>query len=300
MRQLPPALAEHLASGTTTLCWCWRLVRRDGTQRGFTDHDRDLTFDGTVFEAASGFTASELKETLGLAADNVEIQGALSSDDLTEADLAAGLYDDARVEIWRVNWQAPDQRVRVKTGVLGEVRRTGRAFTAEVRGLSHRLQRPTGRLFQHTCDADLGDSRCRIDLNLPAYCAEGTVISLEGSGEIAVAGLDGYANGWFSRGLLTWISGDAAGARTEVRIHTRDAGGTRLSLWEPVPAGVALTDRFRVTAGCDKLSATCAAKFFNVVNFQGFPHMPGNAYVTSIARPGAKARGRPDITDWMR
>ncbi len=137
-------------------------------------------------------------------------------------------------------------------------------------------------------------------LEPPAYRAEGTVSSLEGSGEIAVAGLDGYANGWFSRGLLTWVSGDAAGARIEVRIHTRDAGGTRMSLWEPLPAGVAVTDRFRVTAGCDKLPATCAAKFSNIQNYQGFPHMPGNAYVTTIARPGAKARGRLDITDLIR
>ena len=29
---------------------------------GFTDHDRDLTFDGTTFEAAAGFTASEMRD----------------------------------------------------------------------------------------------------------------------------------------------------------------------------------------------------------------------------------------------
>lgn len=299
MRQLPAALAAHLASGTTTLCWCWQLTRRDGTRRGFTDHDRDVAFDGTVFEAAAGFTASELRETLGLAADNVEIQGALRSDDLTEVDLAAGLYDDARVEIWRVNWQAPDQRLRIKTGVLGEVRRNGRSFTAEVRGLSHRLQRPTGRLFQHACDADLGDRRCGVDLGRTDLRAAGTVSAIENSGEISVAGLDGYASGWFSRGLLTWTGGAAAGARVEVRIHTRDTAGTRLALWEPLPAGVAFGDSFHVTAGCDKLPATCSAKFANIVNYQGFPHMPGNAYVTSIARPGAKARGRLDISDVM-
>ena len=55
MRTLPPGLAAHLQSGTTTLCWCWRLTRRDGVRQGFTDHDRDLNFDGTTFEAAAGF-----------------------------------------------------------------------------------------------------------------------------------------------------------------------------------------------------------------------------------------------------
>jgi len=59
MKALSPDLAAHLASGATTLCWCWRVVRRDGVVLGFTDHDRALTFDGTTYEAASGFTASD-------------------------------------------------------------------------------------------------------------------------------------------------------------------------------------------------------------------------------------------------
>ena len=60
MKALSPDLAAHLASGATTLCWCWRVVRRDGVVLGFTDHDRALTFDGTTYEAASGFTASDI------------------------------------------------------------------------------------------------------------------------------------------------------------------------------------------------------------------------------------------------
>ncbi len=104
MKALPPALQAHLDSGATTLAWCWRLARADGTHLGFTDHDRDLTFDGTTFEAASGFTATDIKDAVGLGVDNLEVSSALRSDALNEDDLAAGLYDDAAVEIWRVNW----------------------------------------------------------------------------------------------------------------------------------------------------------------------------------------------------
>ena len=57
----------------TTLCWCWRLTRRDGVNMGFTDHDRDLQFDGTTFEAAAGFTASEIRRSVGLSVDNLEV-----------------------------------------------------------------------------------------------------------------------------------------------------------------------------------------------------------------------------------
>jgi uncharacterized phage protein (TIGR02218 family) len=51
---------------------------------------------------------------------------------------------------------------------------------------------------------------------------------------------------------------------------------------EPIAAG----DAFRVTAGCDKRLGTCLAKFANVPNFRGFPHMPGNDFVLAIAQSG--------------
>ena len=54
MRELPAELAAHLAGGITSLCRCWRLVRRDGAVMGFTDHDRDISFGGTVFRANTG------------------------------------------------------------------------------------------------------------------------------------------------------------------------------------------------------------------------------------------------------
>jgi uncharacterized phage protein (TIGR02218 family) len=111
MKILPAGLQAHLDSDATTLAWCWRLTRRDGVKLGFTDHDRDVAFDGTTFEAAAGFTASEITDSVGLSVDNLEVESALSSDRLSEDDLAAGLYDDARVEIFRVNWQAPEQRI---------------------------------------------------------------------------------------------------------------------------------------------------------------------------------------------
>jgi uncharacterized phage protein (TIGR02218 family) len=90
MKTLPAALAAHLATGATTLCWCWRLTRRDGVKFGFTDHDRDVVFDGTTFEAAAGFTASEIKDAVGLSVDNLEVTSAITSERLAEPDLAPG------------------------------------------------------------------------------------------------------------------------------------------------------------------------------------------------------------------
>ena len=284
MKTLPPALAAHLASGATTLCWCWRLSRRDGTRLGFTDHDRALTFDGTPFEAATGFTASEIKDTVGLSVDNLEVSSALTSDHLVEADLAGGLYDDAAVEIFRVNWADPAQRVLLRSGSLGEVRRSGIAFSAEIRGLAHYLQQPKGRLYQYTCDADLGDARCTIDKFGPRFQGQASVLTVASPRAFTAAGLGAFANDWFTRGLLTFTSGAAIGQQIEVKAHALSASGSvSIELWAPARLPLVTGQAFTVTAGCDKSIPTCSAKFANAVNFRGFPHMPGNDFM--IAGP---------------
>lgn len=284
MKTLPPGLAAHLASGATSLCWCWRLTRADGVKLGFTDHDQDLTFDGTTFEAAAGFTASEIKDQVGLSVDNLEVESALSSDHLSEADLAAGRYDDGRVEIFRVNWQAPAQRLLMRSGSLGEVRRSGKTFTAEVRGLAHYLQQPKGRLYQYGCDADLGDARCGVDLSNPALRGLGTIASVISARRFTVSGLVSFATHWFTRGLLSVTSGASNGFRSEVKAHTLQGSGVEIELWQEPPEPLAAGHTFIVTAGCDKQLATCRAKFANVTRFRGFPHMPGNDFVTSFAK----------------
>lgn len=289
MKTLSPELAAHLASGATTLCWCWRLTRADGVKLGFTDHDRDVVFDGTTFEAAAGFTASEIRDSVGLSVDNLEVTSALTSERLGETDLVAGLYDDARVEIFRVNWAAPDERVLMRSGSLGEVRRASGGFAAEVRGLAHYLQQPKGRLYQFTCDADLGDARCTVDLNLAAYHGAGAIAAVLSARRIAASGLDTFDGDWFTRGLVTFTSGAASGQAVEVRLHTNAGGTVTLELWSGVRGPLEVGQTFVVRAGCDKHIETCRAKFANVVNFRGFPHMPGNDFVTKFASKGTSA-----------
>jgi len=284
VKTLPPGLQSHLDSGATTLCWCWRLTRRDGVRLGFTDHDLSLTFDATTFEAAAGVTASEIRESVGLGVDNLEVSSVLSSTHLDERGLAAGLFDDATVEIFRVNWATPDQRLLMRKGSLGEVRRSGQAFTAEVRGLAHYLQQPKGRLFQYSCDADLGDTRCGVALTSPPLLVPGTITSAASPRLLTVSGLDAYEAGWFDRGLLRMTSGGAMGEAVEVKRHTVGTTTVEIELWQPLAVAPAAADTFDIIAGCDKTFTTCRAKFSNGLRFRGFPHMPGNDFVGSYPR----------------
>jgi uncharacterized phage protein (TIGR02218 family) len=290
VKQLSTALAAHIAFGATTLCWCWRLTRRDGVRQGFTDHDRDITFGGTVFEAAAGMSASEIRDSVGLSVDNLEVTSAMTSERLSEADLTAGVYDNAVVEIYRVNWASPEDRVLMRSGNLGEVKRAGAAFTAEVRGLAHTLQEPKGRLYQYSCDADLGDQRCTIDLDNPAFRGTGELVEVTSPRRFTVAGIGAFANGWFTHGLLTFTSGAALGQAIEIKQHAKAGDIVTIELWSRARLPLAGGQTFVVTAGCDKRVGTCQAKFANVANFRGFPHMPGNDFLTVVSRPGSKAR----------
>jgi uncharacterized phage protein (TIGR02218 family) len=272
MKTLAPAFQTHLSSGTTTLCWCWKIARRDGAVLGFTDHDVPLSFDGVTFAAATGFTAGELQSSADLSVDNLSVIGALSSASLNDTDLAAGLFDNATIEIWRVNWAAPESRVLMRSGSLGEVKRGRTAFEAEVRGLAHALNQPVGRVFGHGCDAVLGDGRCTASITPVA----GTAATVTDARRFTALGLTAYASGWFSDGKLSFTSGANAGRAMEVKRHTLSGTIATFELWQAMSEPIAVGDSFTVTPGCDRSFATCQAKFANAVNFRGFPYMIGD------------------------
>lgn len=285
MRQVTAALQARLDADATSFCHCWKLLRRDGVTRGFTDHDRDLAFDGIAFSGGAGLEAAATETSLGFAIGGGDVSGALTSDTLLEADLVNGLYDGATLETWLVDWSAPEHRLLLDIASLGEVRRTDFAFTAEVRSLAHRLDQTRGRRFQQACGADLGDTRCRVALDAPRFGAVASVLEATDLSSCLVA-LSAFAEGWFVNGRADVLDGANAGAHAIVRSHRRETTGTRLTFWTPLAHPLTPGNRLRVTAGCDKTLATCRDKFANVANFRGFPHIPGNDVLMRRASEG--------------
>lgn len=281
MRTLPQALQDHLASGATTLCHCWRLETRAGEVMGFTDHDRDLFFEDTLFEADAGFTATEIDSSLGLSVDNLEASGALSSARISETRLAAGDFDNAAIALWRVNWHDVNQRVLLKRGNLGEVTRGKDFFVAELRGLAHVLDQPMGRLFQHGCDAVLGDQRCGVALAGLSVAAQVTACLARVA--IQASGAQGFVAGYFSGGTVKFLTGPNAGRLCQIKAHRLDGVTASLDLWQALPSDAQQGDQMMLTPGCDRQLATCRDKFANAVNFRGFPHMPGDDAVMRYA-----------------
>ena len=290
-------LYAHLATGATTVCRAWAVVRRDGTVYGFTDHDRDLAFEGVAFLASTGLTARALQQTTGLSVDNTEALGALSDASVSEADLLAGRFDGAEVRAWLVNWASVEHRVLQFRGSFGEVSRTGGAFQAELRGLTEGLNQPQGLAYQRGCSAVVGDGKCRFDLTQPGYFTERAVEGVVDQRVFRFAGFGGFDDRWFERGRLVGVTGVASGLVGLVKNDRIVGSGREIELWQSLGSDLVAGDLIRIEAGCDKRAATCRVKFGNFLNFRGFPHIPGEDWLTSYPVSSRANLGRSLFTE---
>lgn len=269
MRSIGSQLKAHFGSGVTTLATCWKITRADGVVMGFTDLDQSLAIGGVTYLPASGFSRSAWSQRADLAVGNAEIGAILDSSVITEADLLGGRYDNALVEQFMVNWADLTQgTLLIGYGRIGNVRKGTGAFTAEVRGLSQNLQQTIGERYSRFCRADLGDTRCGV--NVATYTVTGTVTAVT-SNQVFTDSGRAEAAGYFNYGLLTWTGGNNVGLKMEVKTF---ASGV-ITLFDAMAKPVQVGDTYSVYAGCDKLFATCKNKFANAVNFRGEPHIPG-------------------------
>lgn len=279
------ALLDHLQTGLTHVCQCWAITRSDGVTLGFTDHDRALTFEGITFMADSGMSAKALSSTTGLSVDNTEAVGILTASSVTEADISAGRYDNAEVTIWQVCWDDVTARQVRFQGSLGEITRNGAAFQADLRGLAEALNQPQGRSYLKTCSAVLGDLGCRVNVTNDARYVAEVEIDRDTDGQgFDLSTLVPFNDRWFENGLIVGTAGAAEGLKATIKHAVLDGGRRKITLWQPLQATIALGDTFRLIAGCDKRAVTCREKFENLINFQGFPHIPGDDWLLAVPR----------------
>ncbi|MEP1612357.1 MAG: DUF2163 domain-containing protein [Roseobacter sp.] len=277
-------LQAHLETGLTTIAHAWAIERKDGVVLGFTDHDRDLTFDGVTYRADTGLSALSLAQSTGLSVDNTEALGALSDLSIREDEIEQGRFDSAEVRAWLVNWADVSQRWLQFRGTIGELIRADGGFQAELRGLTEALNRPLGRVYQKPCTAVLGDAECGFDLLSPGFSIDLAIEKIEDSRVFTWEAFDGFDPDWFTRGRLEVLDGVAEGLWGMVK-HDRLIGDTRtIELWEPLRAPLSIGDAVRLTVGCDKRSETCKLKFQNFANFRGFPDLPGDDWLLAVPK----------------
>ncbi len=274
------------ADGIAALSAFYFLTRKDGTQLGFTDWTADVKAGGVTYKAANGYSRTAMQQRADLAAPNFNVTGILSSDAITDEDVRAGLYNNARIQVWLAVPTDPDfltyGRIALPGAYLGEIKIEDGVYTAEMRGWAYILQQSYIEVYTPTCRADFCDTRCK--LNAPDFTVTGTItgaITPRVSFAMSAATVGAQVNVAtdFSFGVCTFTSGKNKGLAVEVSTASYAppiAPGSTLdfSLYLPSPFLVTPGDTVSVLAGCNKTLAAC--QFYNnVLNFRGEPFIPG-------------------------
>lgn len=258
-----------------TWAQCMRIERTDGEVLAMTELDADVTYDSVTYQSSVSYTPTTIDGTASLSVNNAETGGFLSINGISKADVVAGLYDGATVYFLLVDYSDNSLVRHLGKGYLGEAEIKENSYTIEYRSLTQKLQQTVGRYYTAECNAQLGDSRCGVDLNTAELTKTGTVTSVTSNQVFAASGLpdSDTSDDYFNYGLITFTSGDNDGIACEVKDYN-DATG-EFTTFIPFPYDIATSDTFSVYAGCDKRKATCIAKFDNVINFRGFDMIPG-------------------------
>ena len=254
----------------------WRIHRKDGVTLGFTSHDRDLFFGGVLHRAAPGMLPSAVRRTAGLTGDSAEMAGALAHDSITEADLAMGRYDGARIEVGAVDWESLENAV-LYNGTVGSVGQEDGGFTAELRSAKAALEADPVPRTSPTCRAQFCGPGC--GLSAARYTRRAALASADAENSRLV--FAGPAPGAFVAGAIRWLDGPIAGTTLDVVA----ADGDALIVDGALPDDIAPGTRALLREGCDHTLATCAARFANAANFRGEPFLPGNDLLTRYPSP---------------
>ena len=285
MKTIPIALNNHYQLEAQKHAILVKITRRDGEIFGFTSHDRPLIWNGLQYNSSNAAPSlSDIRRSAGLEPANAEVDGAFN-DDLTEDDTEAEIWSGATVDVYRGNWSSLTGVELLAHGELGQITHDGRKYKTEMFGRAHKLGRVITRAYLPSCDADLGDARCGVDIE--ALAVNLTVTAVTSNREFTTdLGSPAVAN-YFTYGRVTWLTGLNALRQMEVK-SSSEAGVFILQLG--MKRSITVGDTLRAYPGCNKQHKTglneylgdCKVKFDNVVNFRGFSEIPG---IDKILRP---------------
>lgn len=273
MRNIPTLLKQDIEAGF--IARLLKITCKDGTVASFTDHDQVLVVDGDTYESTPG-----LAQISYTATSTVEVSSQTTSAatvDLPESDILAGKYDDAVVEASWASWLNPAYgKVVIFLGAIADLQYNETGFEAEVMSFMKRLELNIGQVYTASCRHVLYGQQevgkvgfCGVSAS--AFSFTGTVASIiTNRWKFTLSGAAaGKADGYFSNGKVTFSSGQNSGVDAIVKKHTGDT----IELMLPTGRILAIGDTFTIMAGCDKSTDMCKAKFNNLLNYGGYPHI---------------------------
>jgi len=283
------------------LARCLRIELTDGTVMRITEHDTEVTvFEGFVGGAASftdpqvyspvdGWDATNSRAEAALKESSMEFNGAFGGDNVSQADILHGKWEDAIVWDFRVDWRVPwlGTPLRSQKLRLGDFKHDDGIWTAQAYNLYADYHVKWGKAYTKTCHHSFGDADCGINVAVGGTTRfTCKVLANNGDPNLNLSfqyddvapdtGAISLADERLVGGHITFTSGNLSGQSYPIRkFHASD----RIYLQYPTRRAFALEDRFTAYAGCDKRMSTCDGVWSNSDNFGGFQTMPGTATV---------------------
>ena len=285
MRPASGKTAEFLKASCHHFATLWRFELTTGDVLRYTNHDREIEFDGELYSPAAAPRASAAQEAEGLQGQTRDLEGIIEDDSLSFDNLRAGLLRNAELTEYAIDWRYPwAGALSTRRYFVGEVSYGGNdRWNAQLNNPATRLQVPVGAIYGRACRFSLGDANCGINVN--AFKSSILTVSDVSSGSnntrtrFSVIDASYFASQsaeFASFGFVEWVSGENVGLKVEVLKETRPtANEVNFQLSENAAFDVSVGDKFRVTAGCDRTIETCENKFNNLQRFGGFPDIPG-------------------------
>jgi uncharacterized phage protein (TIGR02218 family) len=271
-----------LVNGTKCYASCWRITRTDGVIFRYTDHDKSIVLDGETFVPGSGgFSATAQERTPTLEPANMQAQGTITDEAITDQDIADGKFREAIVDLYTVDWRYPFLGAfRSYRYILTSTTHSAERWTGSMEGLSRKLMERLGFYFSKACRwARFGDADCGFDRDSTA--ASGTVITVVQDRLQFTTGLT-VVDDFYSLGELTWTSGANNTTSHSVRTSLQTGGTINLQL-ETLRA-IVPGDTFSITRGCAKTPEACIA-YGNIANYGGQRYLPGDVILTALPKP---------------
>lgn len=262
-----------------TAAWCVRIECVNGTTVRLTSYPYDMTMsNATVYKTDYGYEPSAYSASSSFSPSAIDLEGIVAVGGITRDALASGVFDNARVYIFKCNFMSPVEDYEpIAAGFFGKTTLEDDRYKVEGMQLIDALNQTAGRSIKPACDARFGDARCGI--SLAAVKVTGTITAVT-SNFVIHDSTRGEAADWFGAGTIRFTSGANAGLAA-LDIRSFAAGGT-ITTFDAIYYAPQVGDSYEMIPGCRKRREDCRDKWSNIVNFRGFPDQPTSS--TYLAR----------------
>lgn len=280
------ALATLLNTAGTQLAMAdlYTITTPGGLTLRYTDQEQPVTIGLTTWSVGPVFKRGRTRLSVGIEVDALDVTLEADSSVLVSGTpilqyIVKGGLDGARLQLDRAFSSAPGAAVvgtlplfSGRISAIGGLTRLSAHLTvnSDAELLDVKLPR---NVYQAACLNTLFDSAC--GLARAAFTSTGTCSAAASRSQFSVTGL-AQAAGFFDLGVVTFTSGANAGVARTVRAYTSGLVKTIA----PFPVTPSSGDTFTISAGCDKLKATCSSKFANLARFRGAPFIPTPEAIT--------------------